>query len=241
MFDQTFVDARAKTRRPWTVAVSLLLQTGLVAIAFLAPLMRVAVLERPENASVLLPPQLPGHPPEPEAKPVARPMPANRPVFRSMGLQGPVSIPRLIDMTPDAPEIGNASAATATGSPLTALLPGTTIPPAQPSAPAARPQPLLPSVPVRITSGVQSAKLVSGPRPAYPPLARATRTQGTVKIQAVIGRDGAIKNLQVLSGPPLLIAAAMEAVQQWRYQPTLLNGDPVEVLTDIDVNFTIGR
>ena len=69
MFDQTFVDARAKTRRPWTVAVSLVLQTGLVAIAFLAPLVRVAVIERPENVSALLPPQLPGDPPEPETKP----------------------------------------------------------------------------------------------------------------------------------------------------------------------------
>jgi protein TonB len=241
LFDQTFVDACAKTRRPWTVAVSLLLQTGLVAIAFLAPLVRVAVLERPENVSALLPPQLPGHPREPEVKPVARPERASRPVFRSIGLQAPVSIPWRIDMTPDVPEIGNAAVSTATGSSLSTLLPGTAIPPAPPPAPAARPQPLLPSVPVRITSGVQSAKLLFGPRPAYPSLARATRTQGTVKIQAVIGRDGAIKNLQVLSGPPLLIAAAMEAVQQWRYQPTLLNGDPVEVVTDIDVTFTIAR
>ena len=144
-------------------------------------------------------------------------------------------------MTPDAPEIGNAGLSAAAGSALTALLPGTNISPAPLPAPAARPQPLLPSVPVRITSGVQSAKLLFGPRPAYPSLARATRAQGTVKIQAVIGRDGAIENLQVLSGPPLLIAAAMEAVQQRRYQPTLLNGDPVEVVTDIDVNFTIGR
>jgi len=241
LFDQTFVDARAKTRRPWTVAASLLLQTGLVAIAFLAPLVRVAVLERPANVSVWLPLQTLKHSPEPEAKPVARRDAASRPVFRSIGLQAPVSIPRHIDMTPDAPEIGNAGVAVATGPSLSALLPGTTIPPAPPSVPTARPQPLSPSVPVRITSGVQSAKLLFGPRPAYPSLARATRTQGTVKIQAIIGRDGAIRNLQVLSGPPLLIAAAMEAVQQWRYQPTLLNGDPVEVVTDIDVTFTIAR
>jgi protein TonB len=60
-------------------------------------------------------------------------------------------------------------------------------------------------------------------------------------LQAIIGRDGSIRNLQVLSGPPLLINVAREAVQQWRYQPTLLNGEPVEVITEIDVNFTMGQ
>ena len=236
LFNQTFVDTNAQTRRPWTVAVSLVLQTGLVAVGFLAPLMRVAVLERPENVSMWLPPQAPVQPPpEPEVKPVAR-RETHRPVFRSLGLQAPFAVPRHIDMTPDAPEIGIAEA-----SALPILLPEATVQPAPIPTPAARPQTSLPSTPIRITSGVQSAKLVFGPRPAYPPLARAARVQGTVKIQAIIGRDGAIKDLQVLSGPPLLIAVAIEAVRQWRYQPTLLNGDAVEVVTDIDVNFTIGR
>jgi protein TonB len=235
LFDQTFVDTRAQTRRPWTVAVSLLLQTGLMALGFLAPLMRVAVLERPENVSMWLSPQAPTqHPPEPEAKPVVR-RETNRPVFRSLGLQAPLAVPRHIDMTPDAPEIGIAET-----SPLPAL-PGTVIEPGPPPSSPVKPQPLPPSTPVRITSGVQSAKLVFGPSATYPPLARATRVQGTVKIQAVIGRDGAIKDLQVISGPPLLIAVAIEAVRQWRYLPTLLNGDAVEVVTDIDINFTIGR
>lgn len=143
-------------------------------------------------------------------------------------------------MTPDAPEIGIAET-----SPLSTLLPEASIHPATQPAPIPTPtirlQQSPPSTPVRITSGVQSAKLVFGPKPAYPSLARATRVQGTVKIQAVIGRDGMIKDLQVLSGPPLLIEVAIEAVRQWRYQPTLLNGDAVEVVTDIDVNFTIGR
>ena len=198
--------------------------------------MRVAVLEHPENVSMWLPPQAPvQRPPEPEARHVVR-RETNRPVFRSLGLQAPLAVPRHIDLTPDAPEIGIAEA-----SPLSISLPETTIRPAAIPTPTVRPQPLAPSTPLRITSGVQSAKLVFGPRPAYPPLARATRTQGTVKIQAIIGRDGAIKDLQVISGPPLLIEVAIEAVRQWRYQPTLLNGDAVEVVTDIDINFTIGR
>jgi periplasmic protein TonB len=90
-----------------------------------------------------------------------------------------------------------------------------------------------------VGGGVQSAKLIFGPKPLYPPIARAARTQGTVRIQAVIARDGSIQHLQVVSGPPLLIAVALEAVQRWRYQPTLLNGQPVEVITEIDVNFTL--
>ena len=86
---------------------------------------------------------------------------------------------------------------------------------------------------------MQSAKLVNQPRPAYPPLARQARIQGTVRLEAVISKDGAIQNLEVVSGHPLLIQSALAAVQQWRYQPTLLNGAPVEVITTIDVNFTL--
>src|SRR5580658_6296354 len=122
---------------------------------------------------------------------------------------------------------------------LVRLTPGTAIQP--PTAPMHTVTPTPRAAPVRVGIGVQSAKLIFGPRPVYPPLARTTRTQGSVKIQALIGRDGIIRNLQLVSGPPLLIAAAMEAVQQWRYQPTLLNGEPVEVITEIDVNFTLSQ
>ena len=95
----------------------------------------------------------------------------------------------------------------------------------------------------RITIGgnVQQAKLVSQPKPQYPPLAKQARISGVVQLQALIGVDGSVKNLQVISGHPLLIPAALEAVQQWTYQQTLLNGQPVEVLTQIDVNFTLSE
>jgi len=88
---------------------------------------------------------------------------------------------------------------------------------------------------------VQQANLIKQPKPVYPPLAKAARVQGTVKFQATISKDGTIENLQLLSGPPLLVQAAMQAVQQWQYKPTLLNGDPVEVITTIDVNFTLSQ
>jgi periplasmic protein TonB len=75
--------------------------------------------------------------------------------------------------------------------------------------------------------------------PGYPPLARAARIQGIVHLQAVISADGTIQHLTLIAGHPLLIEAAMEAVARWRYRPTLLNGEPVEVVTDIVVNFTL--
>jgi protein TonB len=93
--------------------------------------------------------------------------------------------------------------------------------------------------PLKVSSGVEGAKLLYSPRPAYPSLAKAARTQGTVKMEAIIATDGSIRNLRVLSGPALLVDAARDAVRQWRYQPTLLNGAAVEVLTEIDVNFTL--
>ena len=109
---------------------------------------------------------------------------------------------------------------------------------------AAPPPPTPPPPPpperVRVGGQVQSAKLLNQPRPSYPPLARQARIQGTVRLEAVISKDGAIEELKVVSGHPLLIQSAIDAVKQWRYQPTQLNGVAVEVVTTIDVNFTLG-
>jgi len=92
---------------------------------------------------------------------------------------------------------------------------------------------------IRVGGDVQAAKLVKQLKPAYPPLARQARIQGMVRFTAVIGKDGAIHSLQIISGHPLLAQAAQDAVKQWMYQPTLLNREPVEVVTQIDVNFTL--
>jgi protein TonB len=95
----------------------------------------------------------------------------------------------------------------------------------------------------RITIGgnVQQAKLIAQPHPVYPPLAKQARIQGVVTLQALIAADGTVKDLGVISGHPLLIPSALEAVRQWVYQTTLLNGEPVEVLTQIDVNYTLSQ
>jgi TonB family protein len=92
---------------------------------------------------------------------------------------------------------------------------------------------------IRIGGNVQQNKLINQPHPIYPPEAKAARIQGTVKLQATIAKDGTVANLEVISGHPLLVQAALDAVKQWVYQTTLLNGNPVEVVTQIDVNFTL--
>jgi protein TonB len=109
-----------------------------------------------------------------------------------------------------------------------------------PPPPKEAPKPVTPKS-IRVGGNVQAAKLLNQPKPQYPPLARQARIQGVVRFNAVIGRDGAIQNLTLVSGHPLLVPAATEAVRQWRYQPTLLNGEPVEVVTQIDVNFTLSQ
>jgi TonB family protein len=94
---------------------------------------------------------------------------------------------------------------------------------------------------IRVGGNVQQAKLVSQVHPVYPPEAKAQGIQGIVRLQAILGKDGKVENLEMLSGEPMLAAAAMDAVRQWQYQTTLLNGDPVEVVTQIDVNFTLAK
>jgi protein TonB len=95
--------------------------------------------------------------------------------------------------------------------------------------------------PIRVGGKVQAAKLVRQVTPVYPPLARQVRISGIVRLEAVISRSGTIESLQVMSGHPLLTQAALDAVRQWVYQPTQLNGQPVEVLTQIEVNFKLAE
>jgi protein TonB len=84
-----------------------------------------------------------------------------------------------------------------------------------------------------------SARLIFHPKPEYPPLAKMARVQGVVRLDAVIGKDGTVQELRLISGHPLLVKAAMDAVKDWRYQPTLLKDESVEVATEIDVNFAL--
>ncbi|HEX8810860.1 MAG TPA: energy transducer TonB, partial [Terracidiphilus sp.] len=98
-----------------------------------------------------------------------------------------------------------------------------------------------PTSTITVSRGVAEGMIVQRIVPDYPAIARAARLEGTVVLQATISKTGTIENLRVIDGPVMLRQAAINAVQQWRYRPYLLNGDPVEVETAINVNFTLGR
>jgi len=240
MFEQTFVNNNARTRKPWTVAVSLALQTGFIAVLLIYPLLHPEVLhlnvEVPVHVS--LTPLTTMKPLEIKAVARSAPM-APRPVFNAP-LAAPRYVPPHIGVvdTIDAPPTDFVTTGLAGPSPIAGIvpeLPQRAPPPAASIKPASAPQ----AGPVRVGIGVQAAKLIFGPKPHYSPLAIATHSQGTVKLQAIIAADGGIQNLRVMSGPPLLAGSALDAVKQWRYQPTLLNGAPVEVIAEIDVVFTL--
>jgi protein TonB len=110
-------------------------------------------------------------------------------------------------------------------------------PPPKPPVEAHKP----PSAPIPVGGDVQMAKLLRKVIPEYPAMAKTARISGIVRLIGIIGKDGAIRNLQLVSGHPMLARAALEAVQQWVYKPTLLNGNPVEVIAPIEVNFTLGQ
>jgi len=86
---------------------------------------------------------------------------------------------------------------------------------------------------------MMEGNLIYRAQPIYPPLARSARIQGQVFLRAIISRTGTIENLQAISGHPMLIPAALDAVRQWRYRPYVLNGEPVEVETQVTVNFSL--
>lgn len=109
---------------------------------------------------------------------------------------------------------------------------------AAPRKPEVKP---VPDAPVRVGGDVQSAKLLKRVVPLYPQMARQARVSGTVHLLGIIARDGAVQRLQVLSGHPLLRQAALDAVSQWVYRPTILNGQPVEVEAPIDVIFNLSQ
>ena len=94
---------------------------------------------------------------------------------------------------------------------------------------------------IRQGGNVTAASLINRVQPVYPPLARQTRISGTVRLHAIIGKDGSVQQLEVLSGHPLLVQSALDAVRQWKYRPTLLNNEPVEVDTTIDVIFSLNQ
>jgi len=255
MFEQVFVEDIGKTNRSWTVVVSFILQCFLIGIAVLIPLIRFEVLPATQLTSFLVaPPPPPPPPPPPAAAPVkmVRVIPRQCDAGR---LMAPKVVPKEIAMIKEEelppPSAGGGGVVGgipggAVGGQAGGILGGviSSIPQAAPPPPPpVKVEPPKPAAPQRIRVGgnVQAARIKSQPRPTYPPLAKQARIQGTVRFTAIIAANGTIQSLQVISGHPLLVPSAMEAVKRWVYQPTLLNGEPVEVVTQIDVNFTLSQ
>jgi protein TonB len=227
-----------KTNKPWTVVVSLVFQTICVGIFILIPLIYTEALPKTMMATLLVAPPPPPPPPPPPApativrvKPQAHLMDAGK-------LVAPKMIPKDIKIIREEaePDMGGASggvpggvAGGSLGGVMGGIIGGG---PAPPKPTAAR---------IRQGGSVQAALLVNKVQPVYPPLARQTRISGTVRLHAIISKSGTVESLEVLSGHPLLVRAAMDAVQQWKYKPTLLNGEPVEVDTTIDVIFSLNQ
>ncbi len=253
MFEQTFVDGTGKTNKGWTVVVSFMLQVLFIGIMILIPLIYTDSLPKATLTSFLVaPPPPPPPPPPPQAAAPVKVVKVVPRQFDAGRLMAPKQIPKDIanikeeDLPPPSASsgvVGGVPGGVPGGAPggviggIIGSVPTAAPPPPPPKVEAKPPTPQR----IRVGGNVQAANLIRKVTPQYPPLAKQARVQGTVKFQAIIGKDGTIQNLTLLNGHPLLVPAATEAVKQWLYRPTLLNGEPVEVVTQIDVNFTLSQ
>lgn len=218
--------------RKWMVA-TLLLNGSILATLILIPLLRPQLLPGRTLVSLLAPPMAPSAPPEARS-----PVDATRTVQLDNPYAAPTRIQPVI-RTDAGPAPNQAIDTSGLGNRGTSI-PGADNPFGHPS-PVRVVEPAASSGPIHISSGVLEGRLIFKKQPVYPPIAISTRTEGTVLLQAVISKAGAIEKLRVVSGPAMLRQAAMDAVSQWRYQPFELNRQPVEVETTISVVFNLSH
>ena len=232
-----------------TLPVAYIFEVIIIGVMVLMPLIYTEALPKAQLMTFLAAPPPPPPPPPPPAAAAPAPKIIHRVSAEDM-MRAPTVIPKTIQQVKDEPEpVPNAGIGVVGGVPggvpggqmggvLGGVIGGVLSAAAPPPPPPPKPQ-----APKRIRVGgqVESARLIFQPKPEYPPLAKMARIQGTVRLDAVISKDGTIQDLKVISGHPLLVRAALDAVQRWRYQPTMLNGDAVEVATEIDVNFTLSE
>jgi len=103
------------------------------------------------------------------------------------------------------------------------------------------PPPRKKKAPVRVGGNVQSSKLIRRVEPSYPELAKRARVQGIVILQVTVDETGSVGAIKIIRGHPLLSPPALEAVRQWKYSPTILNGEPVQVVATVTVNFVLSQ
>jgi len=226
-----------------TIPIAYISEALLVGALVLVPLIYTEALPKAQLMTFLLAPPPPPPPPPP---PVAVQPVRIRKVTVEDIMKAPTVIPRTIKTIKDEPEPPPQTASAGVVGGVPGGMPGGSVggviggviggvlsaaPPPKPVTPKR----------IRVGGNVEQAKQIYAPKPEYPQLAKMARIQGVVRLEAVIDKDGTIKDLKMVSGHPLLVKSAMEAVSRWRYQPTLLNGEPVEVVTEIDVNFTLSE
>jgi periplasmic protein TonB len=239
MFEDSLVESggRIKTRQGATTALSFVLEILLLGVLVLLPLIFTEALPTQQLMTMLVAPPPPPPPPPPAAAPVIVKK------IQSELDNGQLRIPKKIQMIKEdeaPPSTGPAGVVGGVPGGVPGGTMGGVLGSVMSGMPTAVPKAATPQR-VRVSQGVSQGLLIHKVTPQYPPLAQQARIQGTVVLQALIGKDGTIQNLHVISGHPMLTNAALAAVKEWQYKPYYLNGEPVEVETTINVNFTLGQ
>ncbi|HXX01716.1 MAG TPA: energy transducer TonB [Candidatus Acidoferrales bacterium] len=243
MFEDSLIESggRLRTKRGRTSAIAFFVQICIIVVMILIPLIFTEALPRTQLMTFLVAPPPPPPPPPPAAAPVKIVKVIQTDIVNGQ-LRTPTKIPQKVQMIKEDEAPPPVMAATGVVGGVPGGVPGGSmggvIGSVLSSTPVAVPKIATPQR-VRVSSGVSQGLLVRRVNPTYPPLARQARIQGVVILQAQISKAGDIENLQLISGHPMLAPAAIEAVKQWKYKPYLLNGEPVEVDTQVQVNFTL--
>jgi len=241
MFDEMVVSSpnAKRTNKPWTVVLSMIFQVAFLAVLILIPLIYTEALPKTMMATLLVAPPPPPPPPPPPIAQVVHVKPQVH-LMDAGKLVQPKVIPKDIKIIKeDAPDMSGMQggvvggvAGGQMGGVIGGVIGGVGTAPPPPKPTQQR---------IRQGGQVQAAKLTNKVTPMYPPLARQTRISGTVRLHAIIAKNGTVEQLEVISGHPLLVQAALDAVRQWKYQATTLNGENVEVDTTIDVIFSLNQ
>ncbi len=246
MFENMLIDEKIKTKRGRATVLSFVLQVLLVSVLVILPLMFTQALPTRMLETALVAPPPPPPPPPPAAAASSTPRHAEPTQVKSE-LEVPVRIPQKVAMVheqmPQSDQMASAAPAGGVVGGVPGGVEGGTIGGVMGgvlnSVGNSIPKLAAPKR-VKVSSGVTQGLLMKQVKPEYPPLAKSARIQGSVVLHAVIGKDGKVQGVQVISGHPMLASAAVNAVKQWKYKPYVLNGQPVEIDTNITVNFKLG-
>jgi protein TonB len=233
LFGEITAPPSRRTGSPYTIAVSIVAHVIVIATVVIVPLFALDVLPRtPADGGIWVTPTVPV-PPQPPAAPRVRPPKTTVAQNQTdVSYEAPEGVHDELERV-TSPEVPTVPGSMGDGG---GLIGGASV---GRSAPEPPPTPQPPAGPLKVGGQIREPRRVFSVAPVYPAIARQARVQGTVVIQAVIGVDGAVRDAQVQNSVPLLDQSALDAVRQWRYQPTLLNGVPVSVIMTVSVRFTL--